>query len=77
MSMYFLSQYPIVRFYHQKHAELEFEMQSLRELRHPEYASTIQMLEEQFRTELEAEEISDQVMLILFMIFDSDLNVFF
>ncbi|VDM19454.1 unnamed protein product [Wuchereria bancrofti] len=49
------------RFYLQKHAELELEMQSLRELKHPEYTSTIQMLEEQFKTELEAEEIADQL----------------
>lgn len=52
-------------------------MQSLRELRHPEYASTIQMLEEQFRTELEAEEISDQVMLISLMVFVSDSDLLF
>lgn len=71
------SKYLTYRFYHQKHAELEFEMQSLRELRHPEYASTIQMLEEQFRTELEAEEISDQVMLISLMVFVSDSDLLF
>ncbi|MCP9258681.1 hypothetical protein DINM_001692 [Dirofilaria immitis] len=49
------------RFYLQKHSELEFEMQSLRELKHPEYSNAIQMLEEQFRTELESEEIADQL----------------
>ncbi|KAK6100380.1 Sds3-like family protein [Brugia pahangi] len=49
------------RFYLQKHAELELEMQTLQELQHMEYISTIQMLEEQFKTELEAEEIADQL----------------
>lgn len=68
-----LSQNALVyRFYLQKHAELEIEMQSLRELKHREYTNAIQMLEDQFRSELEAEEIADQVMLILFMVFFSD-----
>lgn len=55
----------VYRFYLQKHAELEIEMQSLRELKHREYTNAIQMLEDQFRSELEAEEIADQVMLMI------------
>lgn len=62
----------VYRFYLQKHAELEFELQSLRELTHPQYTNTIQMFEEQFKTELETEEIVDQVILIDFLTFVFD-----
>lgn len=36
-------------------------MQSLRELKHPKYILAVQKLDEQYKAELETEEISDQV----------------